>query len=191
MRESANGNGIAAAQGFSQEWIAERARYLAGVEPQSRRWLLEVAFGRVCLTSVARAPVAADGRALFHVQFFPLVSLSGIAPESLAQAVPCTHAHLGELAHLTRRELEVYRLLGRGASNTEVAKSVVRTTRLVESVTLRLRRSLGGDSLRRVIAHSAQSGLYCLNDEHFAQILANHHPRRERKARVESNKADR
>ncbi len=182
FRQSANGGNIVVSQGFSREWIEERVAQLASAPQVGRRWLLEIAFGKACITRIER--VSADARTtpsqgdLFRVKFAPVISLNLTQPDALAKVHPCMHAHLGELAHLTRRELEVYRLLGKGASNGEVAKSVVRTTRLVESVTLRLRRGLGGDSLRTVIAHSAQSGLYCLADDHFATILANHHPRK-------------
>ncbi len=176
-RDPANGstNGAAHASfGFSREWLAERAAFLKTV-PESRCiWLLEVSFGTYTLTCIRRLPLHADGCERFEAHYTQLASLPSIAPDALNIAQLCAHAHFGPFAMLTRRELEIFRLLGAGMSNVEIAAHIHRTPRLVESIGLRLRRRLGNDTLRGVATRSARSGFASIHETHWEALVANH-----------------
>ncbi len=160
--------------GFSHEWLAERAAFLKTVPESGRTWLLEVSFGMYALTSIQRQPLHADGRERFEARYLPLASLPSIAPDELNVAHLCAHAHFGPFAILTRRELEIFRLLGAGKSNGEIAKHIHRTPRLVESVALRLRRRLGNDTLRGIVIRSARTGFADIHETHWEALIAHH-----------------
>ncbi|MSR42193.1 MAG: hypothetical protein EXS10_09895 [Phycisphaerales bacterium] len=168
-------NGAGVRHFFSRESVQERAAQLAQVPDTGRRWLLEVAFGQTCITSLERYIDASTPSRLFAVRFFPTGGLHNCPQEVASLAHPCLHANFGELSRLTRRELEIFRMLGAGCSNEEMAKGISRTIRLVESIGLRLRVRLGGATLRAVIARSARSGLHSLSEPHWSQILAHRH----------------
>ena len=155
----------------SRDWLDERKAQLQQVLPRGRRWLFEVAWGRACFTSIKRHKAETSPIALYAIRFFPLSALQEIPEHAIAQAQPLVQSNFADLAGLTRRELEVFRLLGAGSSNLDVAKRIGRTTRLVESMTVRLRQRLGGATLRSVIARSACSGLHAIPERHWTEIL--------------------
>ena len=160
--------------GFSRAWLAERAAFLKTVPESGRTWLLEVSLGMYALTSIQRQPLHADGVERFEVRYLPVVALPSSAADELNVAHLCAHAHFGPFAILTRRELDIFRLLGAGKSNVEIAKHIHRTPRLVESVALRLRRRLGNDTLRGIVIRSARTGFADIHETHWEALVANH-----------------
>jgi DNA-binding CsgD family transcriptional regulator len=79
-------------------------------------------------------------------------------PAGAQRAEPSRSAEAGH-KHLTRRELDVLRLLATGRTNAEIAEQLVVSVRTVESHRASLRRKLGRPSHSELCRHALERGL--------------------------------
>jgi DNA-binding CsgD family transcriptional regulator len=110
------------------------------------------------------ADVGALGYATRAVSFFAIPLVIWIARKDAEQprATPVATVagpNPGARKDLTRRELEVLRLLAAGHTNTEIAEKLVLSVRTVESHRASLRRKLGRPSRSELRRYALQRGL--------------------------------
>jgi DNA-binding NarL/FixJ family response regulator len=90
--------------------------------------------------------------------------VSSIAQETNPPQDPQPHQHLDRLPHsLTKRELEVLRLLAQGQTNPEIAQSLVLSTLTVKTHVQRIISKLGVSDRTQAAVRAAELGL--LNPE--------------------------
>ena len=84
------------------------------------------------------------------------------------------HAHthdLGRLSVLSRRELEVLRMLGRGKSLTDIAKKLYRSQRTIESHRRSLGSKLGVRTSPELARLAVEAGLCWIEPADFTRLL--------------------
>lgn len=93
------------------------------------------------------------------------------APRSGAEPDAVVHSgDLGDLSPLSRRELEVLRLLGFGLTTPEMAERLHRSPRTLEKHVDSIKRKLGIRTTAGLVRLSVERGLAGFSDEDFALI---------------------
>jgi DNA-binding NarL/FixJ family response regulator len=103
------------------------------------------------------------------------------ATQERLKAEQLVHTDWGPLAVLTRRELEVLRLIAFGHENDEIAARIHRTKRAVEWHIKHLYDNLGCSHRAELFRFGIEAGLVSIEDAHWEQMLADRMLRVDRK----------
>jgi len=162
---------------FGPEWCAERIRIVREVlETRSIIATVEIFAGYRYETAVFPAISATPSPMAVMIGRFGLAMRpSGPSDTATLQPVQLVQADWGRLKLLSRRELEVLRLIGRGMSNPEIASALHRTKRAVEWHIKNLYAHLKCDQRTTLCRFGLEAGLPDIDDSHWNRIVEHVH----------------
>lgn len=165
--EALKGSGMDAL--FSRAFVEERSTLIApALERQS-----VVAYDQVVRGSRYLTRVWPLDQSAFGVRGFFVVAEPCSTSRPVGMAVPfstAAEADLGDLGALTRRELEIFRLLAEGLTGQEIATVLHRSHKTVEFHTARILRTLEMRSRTELARLAAERGLLGFSRESWFRI---------------------
>lgn len=158
---------------FSAEWCAERIDVIREVlEARSIMATVEIFGGKRLEGAVFPVELGVPSPLAVIVGRFGLALAQPGGRDSAAiRCVQLVQADWGSLRTLSRRELDVLRLIAKGLSNPEIARALHRTKRAVEWHIKNLYARLGCDQRTSLFRRGLEAGLADIDDAHWAQIV--------------------
>lgn len=162
---------------FGREWCEERIEIIRRVlATNSIIATVEIFAGRRYEGAVFPAGIATPSpMAVMLGRFGLALSLPSPSDADALKLVQLAHADWGRLKSLSRRELEVLRLIARGMGNPEIARTVHRTKRAVEWHIKNLYLRLGCNERTELYRLGLEAGLADIDDVHWVQIFEHVH----------------
>lgn len=162
---------------FGREWCEERIEIIRRVlATNSIIATVEIFAGRRYEGAVFPAGGATPSPMAVMVGRFGLaLSAPSRFDASILKPIQLVHADWGRLKSLSRRELDVLRLIARGMGNPEIARELYRTKRAVEWHIKNLYARLGCDQRTDLYRLGLEAGLADFDDAHWAQIVEHVH----------------
>jgi DNA-binding NarL/FixJ family response regulator len=88
-------------------------------------------------------------------------------PASSRPAAPKPTAQPVDLDELSNRELQIYRLVGRGVSTKDIARQLCLSAKTVESHRANIKQKLGVDTAAALVAHAAEWHVRSASSDRF------------------------
>jgi DNA-binding CsgD family transcriptional regulator len=174
---------------FPESWCRERlALFNKTIQERRPYVIVEIFCGRRLEGMVlpvyqasGEVLVAYVGRCGLSISLPPEVVQSSKG-DHLVESVLLTQADWGPLADLTRRELEVLRLIAMGFDNTQIAKTIHRTKRAVEWHVSHLYEVLRLTQRTELFRIGLGAGLPEIEEAHWQAMIENVHDGRSRES---------
>lgn len=154
---------------FPTKFAEEREALLTPVLAESKPVTYEQVFrGKRCLTRVWPLDPNAFGSQGCFIVAEPCATPAPV--ETPDQMTTAMHADLAELSGLTRRELEIFRLLAEGLTGQEIAAALHRSHKTIEFHTARILHALSLRSRTELARMAGERGLLGFSREAWFRI---------------------
>jgi DNA-binding CsgD family transcriptional regulator len=173
---------------FAPAWAAERlALARRVVSSRAPIVVIEIFGGKRVEGLLVPVPDAQPRPAVLYVSRFGVPTRAEGSAAHAVEVYHCQSADLGPLTGLTRRELEVLRLIARGLDNGQIAENIARTKRAVEWHVNHLYEHLRVRQRVDLFRLGSEAGLHELADAEWTRLLDSTKPSEDEPAQARTD----